>query len=80
MALEEADVALEVLEEDADVVVEVQKEEDVEEQEEGGVAQGMVLEVDTTTMVVSVVEVGKEEGEDLEEEPISSGINLNIRV
>ena len=42
MALEEADVALEVLEEDADVVVEVQKEEDVEEQEEGGVAQGMV--------------------------------------
>ena len=42
VALEEADVALEVLEEDADVVVEVRKELDVEEQEEGGVAQGMV--------------------------------------
>ena len=77
MALEEADVALEVLEEDADVVVEVRKEVDVEEQEEGGVAQGMVLEVDTT--IVSVVEVGKGEGEDLEEEPTCSGIYFNIR-
>ena len=77
MAQGEADVALEVLGEDADVVVEVQKEEDVEEQEEGGVAQGMVLEVDTT--IVSVVEVGKGEGEDLEEEPTCSGIYFNIR-
>jgi len=72
VALEEADVALEVLEEDADVVVEVRKEVDVEEQEEGGVAQGMVLEVDTT--IVSVVEVGKGEGEDLEEEPTCSEV------
>ena len=70
---EEEDVVLEAPGEEVDVVLEAQEEVDVEKQEEGGVALETAWLIDTT-IEVSVAEVGEEEGVDLEEELISSGI------